>query len=77
MQPAERRKNVAESFALARSEDVAVGGQNLFDERRARPWHTDNEDRRRVMVCGPHPLVQAGGAERFDRGVNKSAVPIA
>jgi hypothetical protein len=57
---------LAERRALARAEDVAMGGQNLFDERRAGARHTDNEDGRRVAICRPYPSVQACGTERFD-----------
>ena len=69
-------KNFAKSRALARSEDLAVSGENLLDECGAEARHADGDDRCQVAVCCPRTLVQAGGAERLI-GVNKSAVPIA
>ena len=47
---AESREGLAERGALARAMNVAVGREDLFDERRAGARHADDEDGRRIAV---------------------------
>src|SRR5579884_1947539 len=51
-----------------------MAGQDLFDQRRARAWKTDDEDRKFAIQSQSAKAVEEGGGTRRYHVVDKSAV---
>ena len=52
--------------------DEAVAGQDLLDQRRARAWQTNDEDRRGIGVTNALSIREIPGIHDFDHAIHAS-----